>query len=182
MKCLLWTNVHMAYGTIPFRKGQQDYLQIMVSNLYCTYTWWRHQMEAFSALLALCAGNSPHKGQSRGALMFSLICVRIHGWVSNGEAGDLRRHRAHYDVIVMICLCITATCIPCHNSAFVWMSTVDTIKELNWTESLKNYGAEIWNSPQHHIKRACRLIHSKTWLKLGLDQPANVVSAVCLQL
>ena len=23
------------------------------------------------------------------------------GWVNNGEAGDLRRHRAHYDVIVM---------------------------------------------------------------------------------
>ena len=38
--------------------------------------WWRHQMETFSALLALCVGNSPrHKGQWRGALMFSLICV-----------------------------------------------------------------------------------------------------------
>ena len=46
--------------------------------------------------------NSPHKGQWRGALMFTLICARINGWVNNGEAGDLRRHRAHYDVIVMI--------------------------------------------------------------------------------
>ena len=45
--------------------------------------------------------NSPHKGQWRGALMFSLICTRINGWVNNGEAGDLRRHRHHYDVIVM---------------------------------------------------------------------------------
>ena len=45
--------------------------------------------------------NSPHKGQWRGALMFSLICARINGWVNNGEAGDLRCHRAHYDVIVM---------------------------------------------------------------------------------
>ena len=26
-------------------------------------TWWRHQMAAFSALLALCAGNSPVTGQ-----------------------------------------------------------------------------------------------------------------------
>ena len=25
----------------------------------------------------------------------------IYGWVNNGKAGDLRRHRAHYDVIVM---------------------------------------------------------------------------------
>ena len=131
------------------------------------FPWWRHQMKTFSALLALCAGNSPvtgivlashpctcvlhrqlhtlkvpyfffifmgifiksgilhtlkfhlhtmschfwlnlwspgnspHKGQWRGALMFSLICVWINGWVNNREAGELRRHRAHYDVTVM---------------------------------------------------------------------------------
>ena len=46
--------------------------------------------------------NSPHKGQWRGALMFTLICARINGWVNNREAGDLRRYRAHYDVIVMV--------------------------------------------------------------------------------
>ena len=45
--------------------------------------------------------NSPHKGQWHGALIFSLISTRINGWVNNGEAGDLRRHRAHYEVIVM---------------------------------------------------------------------------------
>ena len=45
--------------------------------------------------------NSPHKGQWRGALMFSLICVWINGWVNNRQAGDLRRYRAHSDVTVM---------------------------------------------------------------------------------
>ena len=45
--------------------------------------------------------NSPHKGQWRGALMFSLICAWINRWVNNGEAGDLRLYCAHYDVIVM---------------------------------------------------------------------------------
>ena len=45
--------------------------------------------------------NSPHKGQWRGALMFSLMCARINSWVNNREAGDLRRYRRHYDVIVM---------------------------------------------------------------------------------
>ena len=70
-------------------------------------TWWRHQMETFSASLALygvihrSSVNSPHKGQWRGALMFSLICAWINSWVNNCETGDLRRHRAHYDVIVM---------------------------------------------------------------------------------
>ena len=43
---------------------------------YGLTSWWRHEMETFSALLAICAGNSPvsgefpaHKGQWRGALM-----------------------------------------------------------------------------------------------------------------
>ena len=85
----------------------------MVDNISTTaiacimYTWWRHQMETFSALLALCAGNSPvpvnypHKGQWRGALVFSLIYAWIDDWVNNREACDLRRQRDHYDVTVM---------------------------------------------------------------------------------
>ena len=45
--------------------------------------------------------NSSHKGQWRGASIFSLICVWINGWLNSREAGDLRRYRAHYDVSVM---------------------------------------------------------------------------------
>ena len=45
--------------------------------------------------------NSTHKGQWRGALMFSLICVWINGWVNNREAGDLGWYRVHYDISVM---------------------------------------------------------------------------------
>ena len=51
--------------------------------------------------------NSPHKDQWRGALMFTLICARINGWVNNRKAGDLRRHRAYYDVIVMSTVFLT---------------------------------------------------------------------------
>ena len=36
--------------------------------------------------------------------MFSMICAWINSWVNNREAGDLWRHRTHYDVIVMILL------------------------------------------------------------------------------
>ena len=46
-------------------------------------------------------GKSPHKGQWGGALMFYLVCSWMNGWVNNRDAGDLRRHRAHYDVTVM---------------------------------------------------------------------------------
>ena len=87
------------------------------------HAWWRHQMETFSALLAICAGNSPvnspHKGQWRRALMFSLICVWISGWVNNRGAGDLRRYRAHYDVNVIGCpFCYHAFSI--HDTVIVW--------------------------------------------------------------
>ena len=41
------------------------------------------------------------KASDAKGLMFSLICAWINGWVTNGEAGNLRRHRAHYDVTVI---------------------------------------------------------------------------------
>ena len=84
------------------------------------YIWWRHQMETFPRYWPFVRGihrslgdwpfvrgihrplvDSPHKGQWRGALMFSLIFAWTYGWPSNQDAGDLRRHRAHYDVTVM---------------------------------------------------------------------------------
>ena len=65
-------------------------------------------METFSVLLAICAGNSPvtieFLAQRPVAQSFDAyfdLCLN-NGWVNNREAGDLRRHRAHYDVIVMI--------------------------------------------------------------------------------
>ena len=70
-------------------------------------SWWRHQMETFSALLAICAGNSPVPGEFPAqrpvtrSLFFSLICAWINRGVNNREAGDLRLYRAHCDVIVM---------------------------------------------------------------------------------
>ena len=70
-------------------------------------SWWRHQMENFPRYWPFVLGiprlplNFPHKGQRRGALMFSLICVWTNSWVYNRDAGDLRRRRAHYDVTLM---------------------------------------------------------------------------------
>ena len=64
-------------------------------------------METFSALLAICAWNSPATGefpaQRPVTLSFDVffISARINGWVNNREAGDLRRHEDHCDVIVM---------------------------------------------------------------------------------
>ena len=68
--------------------------------------WWRHQMETFSVLLAICAGNSPVTGefpaQRPVTRCFDVFFdLRPNKWISNREAGDLRHHRAHYDVTVI---------------------------------------------------------------------------------
>ena len=65
-------------------------------------------MEAFSALLAICADNSPvpdeFPAERPVTWSFNIFFDRvwINGWVNNREAGDVRRYRAHYDVIVMV--------------------------------------------------------------------------------
>ena len=96
----LWTIFNCIYPVL--------YIHICMYICTCRLTWRRHQMETFSALLAICAGNSPvsdeFKGRWRGTLMFSLISARINGWVNNHEAGDLRRIRPHYGVTVMTCI------------------------------------------------------------------------------
>ena len=64
-------------------------------------------METFSTLLAICAGNSPVTGEFPAQrpvtqsfdVFFDLRPNKRR--VNNGEAGDLRRHHAHYDVTAM---------------------------------------------------------------------------------
>ena len=75
--------------------------------MYCKllwFPWWRHlnfpRYWPFVRGIHRSSVNSPHKGQWRGALLFSFIAW-INGWVNTREAGDLRHHRAHYDVILM---------------------------------------------------------------------------------
>ena len=66
--------------------------------------------------------NSPLKGHWRGALMFSLICAWMNDWVNNREAGTLRRHRGHYDVIVMDCGDMDMLFSKIHHGYYTWAS------------------------------------------------------------
>ena len=93
-------------------------------------SWWRHQVETFSTLLALCAGNSPVSGEfhtqrpvTRSFDGFFFICAWVNGWVNNREAGDLRRYRAHYDVTVTIQIIDT--------SVFCMVYTNPRVNEVN---------------------------------------------------
>ena len=79
------------------------FLVFMFSDWYHDHVVkWKHfpRYWPFVRGIHRSAVNSPHKGQWRGALMFSLICARINSWINSREAGDLRRHRAHDDVTV----------------------------------------------------------------------------------
>ena len=104
---LQFAQLRFILATFTFTFAYPDFVLQCIKCQYAWNTWWRHQMEIFFALLVLCAGKSPVTGEfptqrpvTRG-FDVSLICGWINGWVNNGEAGDLRRHRAHYDDIVM---------------------------------------------------------------------------------
>ena len=64
---------------------------------------WKHFPRYWPFVLGIhwSPVNSPHKGQWHKALMFSLIHTWIKGWVNKHEAGDLRCHRAHYDITLI---------------------------------------------------------------------------------
>ena len=91
--------------------------------------------------------NSPHKGQWRGALMFSLICVWINNWVNNREAGDLRRYRAHCDVIVL------------------WFSTM-RCGNITWINTLKprQNGRHFADDPFE-----CIFFNGNAWISIGIS-------------
>ena len=136
-----------------------DFLQMHIEGLWCRNqlshiwisncitqnivgcTWWRYQMETSSALLAICAGN--FQGHWRGALMFSLICTWINHWVNNGEAGDFRRYRTHYDIIVMN---YRETCLSNspHLVSYPTFWVIDFIAYLNtWLEHVRKIS--VWH-------------------------------------
>ena len=105
---LLWK----CYFDIHWWYFYERQISIHLVNEYQTLTesWWRHQMETFATLLALCEGNPPvtrHRWipltpASDTALMFSLIYAWTNGWANNWDTGDLQHHGAHYDVTVMM--------------------------------------------------------------------------------
>ena len=65
-------------------------------------------METFSALLAICAENSPVNGGfpsqrpvTQSFEVFLWSTPEKNGWANIRDAGDLKRHRVHYDVTAM---------------------------------------------------------------------------------
>ena len=103
---------------------------------------WKHYPRYWPFVRGIHGSRSPQKCQWRGALMYSLICVRINGWVNNREAGDLRRYRAHYDVTIISDSFQVNIPVPKHNETqqytvyhldmTVWWMELISMLMLSW--------------------------------------------------
>ena len=90
------------------------WLYIATDTKFSSFAYWTDDMmtssngNIFRVTGPLCGEFTAHrwipitKASDAEIWMLSLICTWINGWVSYGEAGDLRRRRAHYDVIFTI--------------------------------------------------------------------------------
>ena len=142
------------------------------------WLWWRHLMGTFSALLALCAGihrspiNSPLKGQWCGALMLSLICAWTNGWVNNREAGDLRRHGAHYDVTVMPSQARTHTVYPMTWALFVVFCLYDSFEVCYYFTHMRQ------GLLHHHWGIACPVSVNESYLTKTKGNKAKTMGII----
>ena len=64
---------------------------------------WKHFLRCWSSVRGIhwWLVDSPHKGQWRRALMFSLMCTRTNGWANNRDVVNLIRQRVYCDVTVI---------------------------------------------------------------------------------
>ena len=102
-------------------------------------TWWRHQMETFSALLVLCAGNSPvtcefpsHKPVTRSFDVFfdlrlnKRLSKQSWGWWFETPSRSLWRHFNGCGIVWIICGYSCTTTKHCiqhwHPTVTFWVS------------------------------------------------------------
>ena len=121
--------------------------------------------------------NSLHKGQWRGALMLSVICAWISGCVNNREAGDLRRHWAHYDVAVMVYPCLPRWILHVYNDSYVYVITWWTLNIIIQTMELNRLR---WNNmTQLLLSCVVRSIHIRSVYKQVFFQFALYPDCLC---
>ena len=120
--------------------------------MYAAVAWWRHQMVTFSALLAICAGNSPVTGEfpaqrpvTRSFDVFSdlrlnkRLSKQSWGWKSERPSHSLWRHCNDAQSQAPQC----AVACPCNVTALRLLSL---FKRHTWGDNTyKNY-----TNPRHH--------------------------------
>ena len=102
------------YWTCDYLSILGFFNEVLVALIHVDVIKWKHFPRYWPFVRGIHRSpvNSPHKGQWRGASVLSLICAWTNGWVNNRDAGDFRRHCAHFEVIVML---RRHWCYPCRH-------------------------------------------------------------------
>ena len=128
----------------------------------------------------LLCGEFTGPGQWRGALMFSLVCTWINDWVNNREAGDLRRHRGHYDVIVMFTFMILIlTHTQCRDELKALHDIQALLRTLLYTANSKQKWCHI-NTCLTHCEPSGFQICLKVLFKSVIQNVINGVHLTCI--
>ena len=85
-KCSIKLHIHVNFNSYSYGES------------FLIIPWWRHQMETFSRCWPFVRGITHTKASDAELWCF---LWSTSDWVNNGEAGDLRRHRARFDVTLM---------------------------------------------------------------------------------
>ena len=111
-------------------------------------SWWRHQMETFSALLAICAGNSPVPGEFPSQrpvtrsfdVYFDLrpnerLSKQVWGWWFETPSSPLWRHR-NDSYYIHVCDNVATPTRMWRVAVTVW--TLDRLLNISFIEGLRS--------------------------------------------
>ena len=132
----------------------------------------------FHVIGHLCGEFPGLRGQWRGALMFSLIRAWINGWENNREAGDLRRQRAHYNVIVMHRHVLVFAEHHSLNQGLITfaISSIDGIFAIGiLATAFSSYDQVQWYRYYSSFEQAMNLLHVLSWA-------VNIIRSITLKL
>ena len=119
-------------------QSHDDFIKWKHTPRYCPFVWGSRWPLV----------NSLHKGQWRRALMFSLISAWLNGRVNNHEAGDLRCHCTHYDIVVMLRILSVHKCI-CSLQGLYSLSGKMSCRQISWCLEAKRLDViiiiSLWN-------------------------------------
>ena len=123
-------------------QGVDVFLAIISGQFHDDVIKWKHFPRYWPFVRGIHRSpvNSPHKGQWHGALMYFWSTPWINGWVNNREAGDLRRHRAHYDVNVMSQI----TCMTLASSWAIFLTDYWYCEAKRKLFIMHNWNSDIW--------------------------------------
>ena len=126
-----WTKQWVRYACTILKSDYAPRIEIRGTGVYLfVLSWWRHQMETFSALLAICAGYSLVSGEfptqrpvTRSFDVFfdlrlnKRLCKQLGGWWFETLSRPLWRHR---NVYVLLLSWLTLSNSPSFHSGDWW--------------------------------------------------------------